>query len=195
MTVEGTNKRSIGKKIIRFFDLDLLKDKIYVNIMLGMSLAIFAELNFSILTPFIFSDLHYSTFEIASLMSTLAVADILSRFTSPFIGDYFHQSPRIMYMISLVLLIVVRMSKDPYNHKKNTFSQRVFSYVGVFAVSTYQGMLCVCIALGLAKGVRTVYMSLVIPTHVPIERLAAASGLQMVINGAVLMIFGPIVGE
>lgn len=56
-------------------------------------------------------------------------------------------------------------------------------------------MLCVCIAMGLAKGVRTVYMSLVIPTHVPIERLAAASGLQMVMNGAVLIIFGPIVGE
>lgn len=165
--------------------------------MLGMSLAIFAELNFSILTPFIFSDLQYSTFEIASLMSTLAVADILSRFTSPFIGDYFDQSPRIMYMISLVLLILVRMSKDPFKTYNIHFHIyiSIFSSEGVFAVSTYQGMLCVCIALGLAKGVRTVYMSLVIPTHVPIERLAAASGLQMVTNGAVLLIFGPIVGE
>lgn len=128
MTEESNNKRSISKIIVRFFDLDLLKDKIYVNIMLGMSLAIFAELNFSILTPFIFSDLQYSTFEIASLMSTLAVADILSRFTSPFIGDYFDQSPRIMYMISLVMLIIVRMGKGPYNQYQKLHFHNEFSH-------------------------------------------------------------------
>lgn len=66
---------------------------------------------------------------------------------------------------------------------------------GVFAVHSYHGMLMVCLALGIAKGIRTVYMYLVIPTHVPIERLAAASGLQMVVNGIFLMSLGPIVGK
>lgn len=65
----------------------------------------------------------------------------------------------------------------------------------MFAVRSYHGMLAVCLALGVAKGVRTVYMNLVIPTHVPIERLAAASGLQMVVNGVFLMSLGPIVGK
>lgn len=62
-------------------------------------------------------------------------------------------------------------------------------------VSNYKSMLFVCVALGIAKGVRTVYMQLVIPSHVPLERLAAAGGLQMVVNGLVIMSLGPVVGK
>jgi hypothetical protein len=53
----------------------------------------------------------------------------------------------------------------------------------------------VAVALGVAKGVRTVYMTIVIPSYVPIERLAAAAGIQMVVNGMLLMGFGPLIGE
>lgn len=55
-------------------------------------------------------------------------------------------------------------------------------------------MLFVMILLGIARGVRTVYMNVIIPDHVPIERLAAASGLQMVANGIFLLLFGSILG-
>lgn len=102
---------SIRKRIVKIFDLDLLHNKIYVNIMLGLSLAIFAEINFSLLTPFILTDLHYTTEQIASVMSILATADIILRFVSPFIGDYFAQPPRIMYMYSLLILILGRTCK------------------------------------------------------------------------------------
>lgn len=53
----------------------------------------------------------------------------------------------------------------------------------------------VAVALGVAKGVRTVYMTIVIPSYVSIERLAAASGIQMVVNGVLLIAFGPLIGE
>lgn len=66
--------------------------------------------------------------------------------------------------------------------------------VGIFLVNGVPAMLAICCLLGAAKGVRTVYMQLVIPAHVPIERLAAASGLQMVVNGAVIMVLGPLMG-
>lgn len=49
--------------------------------------------------------------------------------------------------------------------------------------------------MGLAKGVRTVYMILVIPSHVPIDKLASASGIRMVCNGLVLLLLGPFVGN
>lgn len=55
-------------------------------------------------------------------------------------------------------------------------------------------MAFVMLALGIAKGVRTVYMNVIIPDYVPIERLASASGLQMVANGIVLLLFGIVVG-
>ena len=41
------------QKIVRIFDLDLLKDPVYVSIWFGMSIAFTGEVNFSLLTPFI----------------------------------------------------------------------------------------------------------------------------------------------
>lgn len=75
-----------------------------------MAIAAYAEINFSILTPFILSESNFSNYEIATAISALATADIIARFVSPFIGDYLHLSARVMYMISLSLLIVTRMS-------------------------------------------------------------------------------------
>lgn len=99
---------NIGSKLL--FASGLLKDWTYLNIMLGISLAVFAEINFSLLTPFILNEFHYSTEQIAIFMSVLAVADIVCRFASPFIGDYLKQPARIMYMYALCLLIIMRTS-------------------------------------------------------------------------------------
>lgn len=104
-------RKRMLKPVVRFLDLSLLKDPIYVNIMLGMSIAIFAELNFSLLTPFILADLHFTIQQSATFLSILSVVDLIFRFISPFIGDYFKRSPRIMYMISLLMLIITRFCK------------------------------------------------------------------------------------
>jgi hypothetical protein len=55
-------------------------------------------------------------------------------------------------------------------------------------------MLYVAFSLGIGKGVRSVYMGLVIPSYVPIKRLPAASSIQMMTNGIILIVIGPIVG-
>ena len=68
------------------------------------------------------------------------------------------------------------------------------SFLAVLLVSSFNQMIFAGIFMGVAKGVRTVYMSLVIPEYVPIERLASASGLQMTINSLFLIGFGPVVG-
>jgi MFS family permease len=60
---------------------------------------------------------------------------------------------------------------------------------------SFTSVMVVAVALGVAKGFRTVYMTIVIPSYVPIERLAAASGIQMVVNGILLMAFGPLIGK
>lgn len=53
----------------------------------------------------------------------------------------------------------------------------------------------VAISLGVAKGVRNVYMSIVIPSYIPLDRLASASGIQMFANGLAMMFLGPVLGE
>lgn len=106
-------KDSIGAKVVRFFDLGLLKDPIFVNIMLGISLAACAEINFALLTPFILNDLNFTTPQIAAVMSVIAFSDIIFRFLSPFISERCHKSERVMYIISLIFLICTRTSEYP----------------------------------------------------------------------------------
>lgn len=162
-------------RFVRVFDLGLLNDKIYLNLVLGIAIAVFAEINFSLLTPFILNEFNYSTEQIAVFMSTLAGVDIVCRFASPFIGDYFKQPPRIMYMYALLMLIITRTS--------------------LLFTRSFNGILYVAMGLGLAKGVRSVYMSLVVPSYIPLERLAAASGIQMVANGIIILSMGSFVGK
>lgn len=57
-----------------------------------------------------------------------------------------------------------------------------------------QSMLFVCAALGVGKGIRSVYMSIVVPSYIPLERLASASAIQLFVNGIVMMCIGPILG-
>jgi len=49
--------------------------------------------------------------------------------------------------------------------------------------------------LGLNKAFRTVFWSLIIPSYVPLKRLPAAAGLQLLMSGTFSMIFGPLIGE
>uniref|UniRef100_A0A146L297 Monocarboxylate transporter 1 n=2 Tax=Lygus hesperus TaxID=30085 RepID=A0A146L297_LYGHE len=167
-------KKGCWQRIVKMFDLDLLKDPVYFNIWLGMSIAFTGEINFSLMTPVILGDRNFDISETAKIMSTIATADIIFRFVSPFIGNYLKLPPRQMYMISLVMLATTRFS--------------------LTCVTSYYHTLIVAVGLGVAKGFRTVYMSLVIPNHVPLEKLASASGLQTVLNGLFLFTFGPVVG-
>nr|CAD7399969.1 unnamed protein product [Timema poppensis] len=169
----GCYKRFTGK-MVKELDLTLFKDPYYVNLMLGMSIAICAEANFSLMTPFILGDLGFTNDQTAAVMSAIGIADIIFRFISPFFADYMEYSARTMYLISMAMLIASRTT--------------------LIFFTAFESVLIVGIALGIAKGVRTVYMSLVIPNYVPIERLASASGLQMVANGIIFMMFGPFIG-
>ncbi|CAK9826589.1 Monocarboxylate transporter 14 [Anthophora retusa] len=165
----------ICNTLIDLFDLDLLRDPIYLNLMLGMSIAIFAEINFSQLTPFILMDMKLTTKQIASIMSVIASVDLVFRILAPFIGDWLQQPPKVMYMLSLCLLIISRTS--------------------LLFVNGFFSMIAVAIGLGAAKGIRSVYMSLVIPSYVPIQRLPNASGIQMIVNGVIILTGGPMLGK
>lgn len=59
---------------------------------------------------------------------------------------------------------------------------------------SFQQLLVVGVGLGVAKGFRSVYLNLVIPNYLPLERLPSASGIQMVTKGLILIMFGPLLG-
>lgn len=49
--------------------------------------------------------------------------------------------------------------------------------------------------VGVAKGTKAVFQALIIPDYVPLERLPAASGIQMVCNGILSISVGPLIGK
>lgn len=62
-------------------------------------------------------------------------------------------------------------------------------------MTNYKSLIILSIGLGFAKGIRTVYMILVIPEHVTIEKLPSANGIRMVFNCIMLLLLGIIVGK
>lgn len=67
-------------------------------------------------------------------------------------------------------------------------------FAAIMYTSNYHNMLIVCLASGIAKGIRSVYMSIVIPSYIPLDRLASASAIQLFGNGIIMMCVGPILG-
>ncbi|OWR55440.1 monocarboxylate transporter [Danaus plexippus plexippus] len=165
---------SFCEKVALFFDLDLLKDFTFINLMLGVTLASFNELNFSILTPFILGDFGLSKPQVAFFMSLLAGVDITVRFCVPFVAGKIGWDNNTFFLVGVLSMAMGRV---------------VLAYWQDYTV-----IILVAFIIGFGKGLRTVFMALVIPTHVPLHKLPGASGLQLMTAGIVYLALGPVVG-
>lgn len=171
-------EQSLAKKaleaVIIFFDLDLFRDPVYVNLMLGITFANFAELNFSLLTPFILSEYGFSKMQVATVMSVLGGVDVITRLTIPFIASFIGWQNRTFFLVGILIIAAGRI---------------VLAHVGNFGITV-----AVAVVIGIGKALRTIFMALVIPTHVPLSRLPGATGIQLLFSGIVSLGLGPIVG-
>ncbi|XP_071452528.1 monocarboxylate transporter 9-like [Hetaerina americana] len=162
------------KRTVEYFDLDLLCDTQFLMIFIGMTLAYGGEINFSLLAPFVFLDYDFSLEQVATLMSTLASVDLVTRFTMPFFSDHFKFDSLLMYAIGLFLLGTGRIM--------------------LAHLSGFSTIISITLWLGFGKGLRTVYMTLVLPAIVSLEKLPSASGLQTLANGIFFFTIGPLFG-
>ncbi|XP_017110895.1 uncharacterized protein LOC108134900 isoform X2 [Drosophila elegans] len=161
-------------KVVTFFDLDLLRDFTFVNLVAGLTIINFGELNFSILTPFILADFGFDTPQITLAMSLLAGLDITMRFLVPFLTEKIPWDNRVFFLIGVVGIALGRTV--------------------VACTRSYSLILGSFVWIGLCKGVRTIFWPLIIPGYVPLNRLPGASGLQLLISGLFTLIGGPFVG-
>ncbi|KAH0557789.1 hypothetical protein KQX54_011725, partial [Cotesia glomerata] len=160
--------------VIVFFDFDLLRDHVFLNIILGISLANFVEMNFAMLTPFILADYGLSKPQVATVMSVLGGIDVVARFFVPFVTEIIKLSNRTFFLIGIACMAAGRI---------------ILAHV-----TSYEVILSIGVLIGFGKALRTIFMALVVPEHVPLERLPAASGLQLIISGLLSLILGPIIG-
>lgn len=169
------SKMTFGQKVVKFFDLDLLKDFTFVNLALGMTIMMFGEMNFSVLTPFILNSFGYTNAQISLAMSLLGGMDISVRFLAPFALEKVKLDNRVLFAFGIIAISIGRFV--------------------VTMTDSYNVVLAVFIMIGFGKGFRTIFSPLIIPSYVPLKRLPAASGLQLIFNSIFSFAFGPILGK
>lgn len=169
------NQLSFLQKVVKFFDLDLLRDVTFVNLALGMTIMMFGESNFSILTPFILNSYGYTDTQISLAMSILAGTDITVRFLAPLLLEKVKLNNKILFAIGMII---------------NTIGRFV-----VTITSSYNRILLMFALIGVGKGFRTIFSPLIIPSYVPLKRLPAASGMQLMFTTFFMMIFGSFLGR
>lgn len=109
---EDEEELTFCQKVGLFFDLDLLKDFTFINLMLGITLANFNELNFSILTPFILGDYGKAKSEVALFMSLLAGVDICVRFCIPFVAGKIGWDNNSFFLFGVMSMAMGRIGKN-----------------------------------------------------------------------------------
>lgn len=81
-------------------------------ILVGMSISYVAELNFTLMTPFVLAELAgFSRPDVALAMSIQAAADISGRIIIPIVSHKSGWSPKLMYAVSLTGSSLGRTSK------------------------------------------------------------------------------------
>lgn len=115
MKKEEKTKFTLWEKIFIFFDLDLLKDWTYINIMVGITIANFSELNFSVLTPFVLSEFGLTGAQTAFCMSLLGLTDLSVRFFIPFIAGFIGWENRTFFLFGVMGMALGRIGKKLLN--------------------------------------------------------------------------------
>lgn len=111
LPLKPEESQTICEKVVQFFDLDLLKDVSYLNLMIGLNIALCAELNYSILTPFVLADYEFSKTEIATVMSVLGAMDTIVRFSIPFVADKIGWQNKTFFMVGVMGMAFGRIGK------------------------------------------------------------------------------------
>ncbi|KAK5644012.1 hypothetical protein RI129_007857 [Pyrocoelia pectoralis] len=169
-------KLSVTSKLRSLLNLELLKESSFVILIIGMSISYVAELNFNLINPFVLAELaQFSRDDVALAMSIQATGDICGRLLIPVMSHKLKWAAKPMYLISLIGSCIGR--------------QVLVSFCDIRIV-----ILTISILLGLAKGSRAVYQSLVLPEYINIERLPVAMGFLMILNGGLSIAVGPIIG-
>lgn len=159
-------RKSFFEALMIFFDLDL-RDLVYVNMMLGITFASFTEMNFSLLMPFILGEYGFSKNQIATMMSILVGFDVFTRLTIPFIANFIGWRNRTFFLVGICWMATGRI---------------VLVHIQDFGVT-----LAIAVLIGAGKGLRTIFMALVISCS-----SVKASGIQLLTSDIVALTLGPV---
>ncbi|KQS30081.1 monocarboxylate transporter 7 [Drosophila erecta] len=167
-------KNGWGRTIANFLDLTLLKRPIFVNIVLGLTFALYSDITFFTLQPVYLFELGYSRPDTATIIAIGAAADLSSRIFLAITAVCIQVPSRYIYLAGAVLTV---------------FARFVFN-----GISDFMGMACITAVIGFLRTWLHVPLPLVFADYLPKERFASGYGLFMFIQGNAIFLIGPVVG-
>ncbi|XP_048511168.1 monocarboxylate transporter 12 [Athalia rosae] len=172
--VRPKRRDSFTKKLIDFFDLDLLKSPVYLNIVAGLGFYYVAESNFKMITPFFLDSIGMKKPEVAFSLSLTAFADILARVTMPTLFAKFNFKNRTIFWISCFLLAISRSTMALQTPGMILKTNLIFN--------------------GFLRGLTVININLTIAENCKPEKVPAALGIFMVVKFVLISALGPLLG-
>ncbi|XP_062140244.1 monocarboxylate transporter 7 [Drosophila sulfurigaster albostrigata] len=171
---EVITKKSLCGTIVDFLDLTLLKQPVYVNIVLGITFALYSDITFFTMQPTYLFELGYTKVDTAKIIAIGASADLLSRIFLAVTAIFIQVPARYIYLGGALFTVFARFAFD--------------------GITDFMGMACVTAVLGFLRTWIHVPLPLVFADYLPKERFASGYGLFMFTHGNGMFLIGPIVG-
>ncbi|XP_011313909.1 monocarboxylate transporter 12 [Fopius arisanus] len=163
------------KVITDLFDVDLLRNYSYLNVILGLSLFNVAESNFKMMTPFFLrKQVGMTEGEVAFCLSLTAFTDIVARLVLPVVYDRLGFKKRRLFWINALFVAMGRSILAE-------MSQGILLFV-------------VLVINGFIRGAAIQNLQLSVSETCSLKSLPYAYGLFMVSKGTFSLCFSPLVG-
>lgn len=173
-STKGGKKEPEPVKKAKFFDLSIMKDPLYLVILISNSTNAISYTNFIILLPSYALTLGFDKNMGALLLSVVSALDLVGRIGGSALSDL-PLFPKEWYFIGGVFISGVSLALLPFTH----------SYT----------MICVyCAMFGLASGVYVGVTAVIMADMLGTERIQSSYGISLFVNGVLQLVGPPICG-
>ncbi|XP_022830834.1 monocarboxylate transporter 12-like isoform X1 [Spodoptera litura] len=162
------------KEPSKYFDIQLLKDPIYLVILISNCTCAISYTNFIILVPSYAKECGFDKSLGAYLLSIISALDLVGRIGGSALSDLVLTPKRYFFIFGL-LLSGISLSVIPL-------------------VSSYSAISAFCSIFGIASGINVGVTALVMTEMLGTERLMSSYGISLFVNGILQLIGPPICG-
>lgn len=168
------DKEDDPTKKSRFFDISLLRDPLYLVILISNSTSAIGYTNFIILLPSYAGTLGFDKTKGALLLSIVSALDLVGRIGGSALSDV-NLIPKEWYFIGGLLVSGISLAALPF--------METYAMLGLF-----------CAIFGLASGVYVGITAVIMADLLGTERLQSSYGISLFVNGVLQLIGPPICG-
>lgn len=158
----------------KFFDVSLLKDPIYLVILISNSTNAVSYTNFVILLPAYAISMGFSKELSAYLLSTVSILDLIGRIGGSALSDV-QIMPKHWYFVGGLLVSGVSLAILPI-------------------AKTYTMLSVYCGVFGLASGIYVGITAVIMADMLGTEKLTSSYGISLFVNGIIQLVGPPICG-